>query len=187
MDALEAIYRRRSIRKFTDQPVDRATIRQLLEAAASAPTAVNSQPWEFIVVDAPERLSAIRKKLLFARYRAPPAIVVCGNLKLAFKGPVREMWVQDCSAAMENILIAATALGLGSVWIGIHPLKSNISALRSLLNIPEHVVPLGMVYLGSPAEVKEGRTRLDEKRVFWQEYEPKRKMRTKNKPEKGQY
>ena len=187
MDALETILKRRSIRKYSDKEVDRDTIITLLKAATAAPTAANCQPWEFIAIDDADKISRLREKLVFARYNAPVAIVVCGNMKLSHKGPSREMWVQDCSAAIENILIAATALGLGSLWIGIYPLEANIKVLRDTLNIPEYVVPLGIVYLGYPDEEKEARTRFDEKRVYWQEYEPKRKHKSKNKPVIGHY
>lgn len=187
MDVIETIYKRRSIRKYLDKQVDRDTIITLLKAASAAPTAANCQPWEFIVIDEAEKLSELKDKLTFGRYNAPVAIVVCGNMKLAFKGPSKEMWVQDCSAAMENILIAATCLGLGSVWIGIYPLESNIKSLRNILNMPEYVIPLGVVYIGYPAEEKEARTRLNDKRVYWQEYEHGRKHRAKDKPIVGHY
>ena len=187
MDAIEAIYKRRSIRNYLDKQVERDKIIFLLKAATAAPTAANSQPWEFIVIDEAEKLTELKEKLVFARYNAPAAIVVCGNMKLSFKGPGQEMWVQDCSAATENILIAATSIGLGSVWVGIYPLESNIKSLRKILNIPEHVIPLSIVYVGYPAEEKEARTLFNEKRVYWQEYEPSRKHRTKDKPVIGHY
>lgn len=184
---IETIYKRRSIRRFLDKKVEKDKLITLLKAATAAPTAANCQPWEFIVVDNEEKLSEIRDKLVFARYNAPAAIVVCGNMKLAFKGPSQEMWVQDCSAATENILIAATSLGLGSVWIGIYPIESNIKPLKKILNIPEYVTPLCIVYIGYAAEEKEARTRYDEKRVYWQEYDPNRKHKSKNKPVIGHY
>lgn len=187
MEVIETIYKRRSIRHYLDKKVEKDKIITLLRAAAAAPTAANCQPWEFIVIDEDEKLSQLRDKLIFARYNAPVAIVVCGNMKLAFKGPSQEMWVQDCSAAIENILIAATSIGLGSVWIGIYPLESNIRPLKKILNIPEYVTPLGIVYVGYPAEEKEARTRFNEKRVYWQEYEPSRKHRTKDKSVIGHY
>lgn len=187
MDVIETIYKRRSIRRYQDKKVDREKIITLLKAATSAPTAANCQPWEFVVIDEAEKLSELRDKLVFARYNAPCAIVVCGNMKLAFKGASREMWVQDCSAALENILIAATDMGLGTVWIGVYPIPSNIKPLKTLLNMPEHVTPLGVVYVGYPAEEKDARTRFDEKRVYWQEYEPERKHRAKDKPVIGHY
>lgn len=180
-DILQVIFRRRSIRKYTDQPVDDETLIQLLQAAMAAPTATNSQPWEFIVVTDGETLERLRGKLLFARYRAPAAIVVCGNPSIANNSSGQRYWDQDCCAATENILIAATGLGLGSVWIGIHPLPSVIKPVRELLNIPGHVIPLCMVYVGFPAEEKPPRTQYNEHRVHWQSYEPrKRKPKIKN-------
>lgn len=187
MDMIETIYKRRSIRKYLDKQVEKDKIITLLKAATAAPTAANCQPWEFIVIDEDKKLSELKDKLIFARYNAPVAIVVCGNMKLSFKGPGEEFWVQDCSAAIENILIAATSMGLGSVWIGIYPLESNVNTLKKMLNIPKYVTPLGIVYVGYPAEEKEARTRFDEKRVYWQEYEPSRKHRTKDKPVIGHY
>ncbi|MBU3143758.1 nitroreductase family protein [Clostridium sp. CF012] len=187
MDTIEAIYKRRSIRNYLDKQVEKDTIITLLKAATAAPTAANCQPWEFIVIDEAEKLPELKDKLIFARYNAPVAIVVCGNMKLSFKGPSQEMWVQDCSASIENILIAATSVGLGSVWIGIYPLESNIKSLKKILNMPEYVTPLGIVYVGYSAEEKEARTRFNEKRVYWQEYEPSRKHKTKDKPVIGHY
>ena len=114
MDVIDTIYKRRSIRNYAETPVERDTIVTLLRAAMAAPTAINYQPWEFIVVTDEEKLARVKKECIFARYNAPAAIVVCGNMKLARKGLERDFWIQDCSAAVENILIAATSLGLGS-------------------------------------------------------------------------
>ena len=187
MDALEAIYKRRSIREFTDEKITDEEIRLLLEAAFSAPTAVNAQPWEFIVVSDEEILEGIRQRLVFARYNTPLAIVVLGNMKLAFKGPDKDMWISDCSAATENLLLAATALGLASVWIGVYPVESKIAPLRKLLDIPDYVVPLSVVYVGHGAYELEGRTRYNEKRVYLDKYDPTRKHKTKDKPKIGHY
>lgn len=187
MDAIDAIYQRRSIRRYTQTPVEQEKIEALLKAAMAAPTAANCQPWEFIVVNDADKLAQIRESLIFARYIAPAAIVVCGNMKLAFKGQEQAFWVQDCSAATENILLAATSMGLGSVWIGIYPGESKVKAVKSIFNIPAHVTPLCLVYLGYPAEQKRARTRYNQKRVYWQAYDPKRKHRAKDKPVKGHY
>ena len=180
-DIIEVIFSRRSIRHFTPEPVDRETLILLLKAAMAAPTACNSQSWEFIVVTEPETLDCIREKFLFARYNAPAAILVCGNLRIANNSAARDHWVMDCSAATENILIAAAGLGLGAVWIGVYPYLSRIKILADLLGIPENVTPLCMVYVGHPAERKESRTQYDEHRVYWQRYEArKRRPKLKN-------
>lgn len=180
-EVIQTIFRRRSIRKYVDQPVDVETLTLLLQAAMAAPTATNSQPWEFIVITETETLDRIRSKLLSARYNAPAAIVVCGNPSIANNSSAQRFWEQDCSAATENILIAATGLGLGSVWIGIHPLPSVIKSVRELLDIPKNVIPLAMVYVGYPSEEKPARTQYNEHRVHWQRYEShKRKPKVKN-------
>lgn len=187
MTIVEMIQRRRSIRRFEDRIISEELITMLLISATSAPTAANCEPWEFIVIDNPEILEKIRTKLVFANYKAPIAIVVCGNMELAFKGPGKEMWVQDCSAATQNMLIAASNLGLGSVWIGVYPLESNVKAVSTILNIPEHVIPLNIIYFGYPAEEKEPRSRMNEKRIYRNQYDTERKHRKKDKPKIGHY
>lgn len=132
-------------------------------------------------------LDKIKDKMLFARYNAHTAIVVCGNMKLALKGQDKDLWICDCSAAIENMLLAATELGLGSLWVGIFPIEQRMETMRKILDIPAHVNPLGMVYLGHPAEPSEGRCRYREKAVFYQKYDPDRKPSKNAKPVKGHY
>lgn len=167
---VEHILARRSIRKYTAEPVSEEEITQLLKAAMAAPSASNRRPWEFVVVTEGEVLAALRRGLLFGRYQAPLAIAVCGNLHRAYPGFAKEFWVQDCSAATENLLLAASGLGLGAVWIGVYPIAPFVRHVRQVLGLPEHVVPLNIVYVGHPAEAKEPRTQFEEKRVFWQRY-----------------
>jgi nitroreductase len=186
-DIIKTIYKRRSVRTYLDRVVAKETIITLLKAAMAAPTAVNCQPWEFIVVDDGDKLAKIKVECIFARYNAPLCIVVCGNMKLTLKGQDHDLWIQDCSAATENILIAATSLGLGSVWIGIYPVSNRIQLIQKIFKMPEHVIPLSLVYLGYPAEEPEPRTRYNEKRIYWQEYELQRKHRSKHKPVIGHY
>lgn len=181
MDIIALLSSRRSIRRYEERPVPEEMLRLLLQAAMAAPSACNSQPWEFVVITAPEVLDRLRERLMFARYNAPAAIVVCGNPELANNTTARQFWLQDCSAATENILIAAAGLGLGAVWIGIHPLPSVIEPVKEILRLPEQVTPLSMVYIGYPADERPAADRYDERRVYWQEYEPrKRRARVKN-------
>lgn len=114
-DIIDTILSRRSIRSFTNELVERENITVLLKAAMSAPSACNSQPWEFIVVTEPDVMDRVRDKFLLARYNAPMAIVVCGNVEIAHNSAARDHWVMDCSAAAENILIAAAGMGPGAV------------------------------------------------------------------------
>jgi nitroreductase len=167
---LETIFHRRSIRKYTSQLVEREKLDLLLKAAMASPTAMNCKPWEFVVVTDPKQLSLFRKRLIFGNRNAPAAIVVCGNPSLSPNPAARLFWEQDCSLAGENILIAAEGLGLGTVWIGIHPVAEFIRVVREIISLPKHVKPLGLIYVGYPAEEKPARSQYDETRVHWQEY-----------------
>ncbi len=177
---MDYILARRSVRRYQEREVERDKLELLLQAAMAAPAAANSEPWEFVVVTGQEAMDVLRSHLLFARYNAPAAIVVCGNPERANNTAARQFWVQDCSAAMENLLIAAAGLGLGAVWIGVYPLPSVINPVRQVLNIPDEVTPLGIAYVGYPAEEKPPRTRYDAYKVHWQVYEL-RKPRAKKK------
>jgi nitroreductase len=146
-----SIVNRRSIRKYTDQPVTEEQIAQLLRAAMSAPSAANQQPWRFVVVRNRELLDQIPTFHPHASM-APQAslvIAVCGDLSDL---RIPERWVQDCSAATENILLAAHDLGLGAVWLGVYPTDERVDGVRKLLALPEHIMPLSMVAVGYPAE-----------------------------------
>lgn len=155
MDAMEAILTRRSVRKYDKKPLSDQTIKELLEAAMSAPSAGDEQPWHFIIIDEPQILNKIPTFHNHAQMLkdATIAILVCGDLKLdKHKG----MWVQDCSAATENILIAVRAKELGAVWLGIFPREERIKGMRQLLIIPNNVMPFSLIPIGYPVE-KQGR------------------------------
>jgi nitroreductase len=161
---VEAILARRSIRKYTKDPVPDDVINDLLKAAMSAPSAVNEQPWQFIVITDRKILDEIPKFHPYSQMlrTAPVAILVCGDLELE---KAKGYWVQDCSAATENILIAAQDKGLGAVWLGIYPREDRVTNLQKLLGVPEHVIPFSLVSLGYPAEQKPPANRYDESRV----------------------
>jgi len=164
MDVMDAILKRRSIRKYTKQPTSDKIIKELLEAAVSAPSAGNQQPWHFIIIDNHRIFNEIPKFHPSAKMLkdADKAILVCGDLSLErFKG----YWILDCSAATENILIAAHARGLGACWLGVYPREERIVGMRKLLNIPEHVIPLSLISLGFPAEQKTSEDRYNSSRV----------------------
>ena len=166
----EAILRRRSIRKYTEQPVEPEKLDLLLQAGMAAPSAMNCKPWEFIVITEAEKLAQFRKRLIFGDRNAPAAIVVCGNPSLSTNPAARLFWVQDCSAATENILIAAVGLGLGTVWIGVHPVGKFVKIVREIVSIPKSVTPLCIIYVGYPLEEKPPRTQYDQQRVHQQKY-----------------
>lgn len=182
-EILDYIFRRRSIRSYTDQLVDRQTLILLLQAGMAAPSAVNSQPWEFVVITEIAVLDHLRRRMMFGQYNAQVIIAVCGSPDVAKNSAGRTYWIQDCSAALENILIAAAGLGLGSVWVGVYPEEEKVKAVREVLNIPDTVIPLGLVYLGHPAETQTPRTQFDEQKVHWQQYDVRKRAETERSSE----
>lgn len=166
-DLIDVIYSRRSIRKYKDTPVSKEILETLLKAAMSAPTATNAQPWEFVVITDPETLAELRRSTPFARINAPAAISVLGSERMQRNKTGDKFWVQDCSAATENILLAATALGLGTVWVGIHPITLFTRPVARILNLPQGVKPLNLIFVGYPDEIKEPRTQYETRRVQW--------------------
>lgn len=166
-DVINTILKRRSIRKFTDQPVEKEIMVQLLQAAMAAPSASNGQPWEFVVITEIEVMDRLRSTLMFGKMNAPGAICVLGSSRMQKNKAGDKFWVQDCSAATENILLAANALGLGSVWVGIHPVALFKLRVSEILNLPEGTTPLNLIYIGYPAEEKEPRTQYEDARVQW--------------------
>jgi len=163
---MEAILSRRSIRKYTKEIIPDNIIKELLEAAMSAPSAVNEQPWHFIVIKARQILDEIPKIHPYSIMLrdAPVAILVCGDLQ---RQRAPGFWVQDCSAATQNILIAVQAKGLGAVWLGIYPREDRAREFQKLLGIPDHVIPFSLVSIGYPAEQKPPANRYDESRIHY--------------------
>lgn len=149
--ALDCIMTRTSIREYTDQQVPDSVVDALLKAGMAAPTAMNKQPWEFIVVTDPKTREAIAQADMYIRSKeAPLVIIACGDLNKEVEGDESDFWVQDVSAATENILLAAHAQGLGAVWCGIYPIKDRVKALSKILGLPSHVIPLSAVCIGYP-------------------------------------
>lgn len=151
-EAYMNILRRVSVRIYEDTPVSDDQIAALLHAAMSAPSAVNRQPWEFIVVDDRKLLVQLADALPYAKMtaRAPLAIVVCGNEERFLDGVDSTLWEQDLSAAAENILLAAHAIGLGGVWTCLYPHDDRIAPVRKILNLPDHLFPFNLIPIGYP-------------------------------------
>ena len=164
---IDTIFARRSIRKYTSEPVSHESIRTLLEAAMAAPSASNRKPWQYVVVTERETLDALAEAHPHGKMlsEAPLAVAVCGDLT-----EMERYWVQDCSAATENVLLAVTALDLGAVWLGVFPRDERVSSVRRILDLPEHIMPLNVIAIGHPAEEKSPRTQFDESRVHWERW-----------------
>lgn len=151
---LESIHARTSIRSYLPKEVEEEKVEQLLRAAMAAPTATNKQPWAFIVIKEKEILSELGTTLPYAKMakEAPLAIVVCGDLSKAISCAGSDYWVQDASAATENLLLAAQGLELGAVWTGVYPIKERVKEVQKILHLPEHIIPLNVIPIGYPAE-----------------------------------
>ena len=159
---IDAILARRSIRSYTDEPVSDEHIRAILEAAMSAPSGMNRKPWHFVAVTEREKLDRLgaTTKAWGMLKDAPLAVVVCGDPEISEK-----YWDQDSVAAVENLLLAVSMLGLGGVWLGCHPNPERVAPVREILGIPAPIVPIAVLSIGHPAEEKEPRTQYDEERV----------------------
>lgn len=167
MELNEAMLKRRSVRKYTSEPVSDEMIEALMHAAMSGPSAVNRMPWDFYVVTDPETLAKLRKASHFTNIQAPLVIVVCGNLNRALPLQMAEYWVQDCSAATENILLRAVDLGLGTCWCGILPQKGPMAKVQEILGLSAKQVPLNVIHVGHPAEQPTPRDQYNEKYVHY--------------------
>lgn len=170
--ALETIMTRTSIRAFTGEPVGEEAVEQLLRAGMAAPSAVNRQPWAFVVLRDRAMLDALQEVHPNARMLATAqvAIVVCGDMTKAIEGPMGEFWVQDASAATENILLAAHAMGLGAVWTGVYPNPERVAAISGVLELPPHIVPLCVIPVGWPAESPEPKDKWKSENVHYEKW-----------------
>jgi nitroreductase len=178
-DNIDFILKRRSIRRFEPRPVEEEKITTLLKAGMAAPSAVNSQPWEFVVVTEDSILQKLRGAMEYGKMTAPLVIVPLGSPKVAASFAGETYWVQDCTAAVENILIAAANIDLGAVWVGVYPRLKKMAAVREILNIPADVFPLALLHIGYPAEQKSLHTKYKAERVHWQQYESTKRYNQK--------
>jgi nitroreductase len=165
-EKLGFIFGRRSIRLYSPAAVDEAAVQKLLEAAMAAPSAAAKDPWRFVVVRERQTLKAIAAALPNGQMIADAAlgIAVCGEFKAAHDQQLSYL-LQDCSAAIENLLLCAHVLGLGACWLGVHPREQRMNSLKQILSLPASVVPVACISLGYPAEAKEPRTRFNREYV----------------------
>ncbi len=166
---MNSIFKRRSIRKYTDKEITKEDIKKLLEAAMCAPSANNIRPWHFVVVRDKAMLEKLSKTHQYAYMvkDADVAIVVCGDYTLHSH---KDYWALDCSAATENILIEVEELELGAVWVAVYPREVRINHVREILKLPENILPLCIVSIGHPAEKPEMKDRFDKTRVHFDKW-----------------
>lgn len=164
-DAIENIHQRKSVRQYKDLPVEEDKIDILLRAGMAAPSGRDIRPWQFVVVEDRETLDAMGD-LPYAKMlkQANLAIVVCGDSTMS------SYWYLDCSAATQNILLAAEALDLGAVWTAAYPYQDRMAVIRQNLNIPDSIQPLCVIPIGYPLEKQQPKDKYDEKVIHWGEY-----------------
>ena len=169
--SLQFIFKRRSVRKFENMEIPKDMFNDLFEAAMAAPSAVARDPWHFLLIRNRKLLDEIVKILPHGQMlrQAPAAVIVCGDINKAHANEISYM-LQDLSAAVENILLAATALGLGSCWLGMHPRPDRIAGIRRLFSLPENIIPMCGIALGWPAEYPGPRTRYNPERVHMEKW-----------------
>lgn len=168
-ETLKIIHQRKSVRNYTAQKVETGALKTLLKSAMAAPSAKDLRPWSFIGITQREVLNMLSEKLPYGKMlvNAQAAIVVCGEPEKGVKN-VRDYWVQDCSAATQNILLAAEAIGLGAVWIGVFPRDDRVENVKKILNIPENVFPLNVISIGYPAGDEKPKDKFDETNIHWE-------------------
>lgn len=159
---IDNLFARRSIRQYTDEPVSEEHIDLLLKAAMAAPSAANLKPWHFVTTTRRAILNRLADAHVHGKMlaRATLAICVCGD-----PGINERMWIQDCAASTENILLAVTGLGLGAVWLGVYPREERMGPVAEVLGIPNNIIPFSLLSIGHPAEALPARTQYDESRV----------------------
>ena len=152
--AITNIMTRVSVRDFTGEKISAEQIDTLLRAAMAAPSAINKQPWAFIVITDEDLIAKLGEALPYSRCSNHPAcaFIPCGDLSKAIEGDMGAFWINDVSAATENLLLAAHAMGLGAVWTGLHPDMNRAGMVQQMLGLPEHIIPLCVVPVGVPAE-----------------------------------
>jgi nitroreductase len=165
-EKLNFIFSRRSVRKYENREVDDAMIQDLLEAGMAAPSAVARDPWHFIVLKDRETIDKLAGVLTHGQMlrQATAAFVVCGDITQAHDG-LESYMLQDLSAAVENILLAANALGLGTCWLGVHPRPERMEGIKNLFALPDHIIPMCAVALGWPKDPPPARTRFNPDKV----------------------
>ncbi|HOO55586.1 MAG TPA: nitroreductase family protein [bacterium] len=161
---MEAIFTRRTIRRYKPDPVSEDDIQDLIRAAMCAPSTGRQEPWQFVIIDDRELLKEIQEGFPYGNMieKVPVAILVCCDQSLEI-----HKWhgIMDCSAAVENILIAANYKKLGSAWLGVYPDDKMMELFRNLVGLPEHVIPFALVAIGHPAEEKLPKEKFDSSKI----------------------
>lgn len=173
MDALESIFSRRSIRRYTGGPIGRDKLLLLAKAGMAAPTSRDTRHFYFIIVDEEKQVLKLAEGLPYAKmlFTAKHAIIVASNVDEAHGGMETGYWIQDASAAAQNILLAACSFGLGACWTAAHPRPERVAFVKQVLSLPENVYPLCVIAVGIPSGEEKPRDKFDASHVFWNQWD----------------
>lgn len=169
-ETLKTIHNRKSVRTFSAQKVSKEQTEILLKAAMAAPSSKNNQPWCFYAITNPEMLKTLSERLPFAKMvaNAPLAIVVCGDNTKGVTQPDQALnWALDCSAAAQNLLLAAESMGLGATWTGVFPYKDRVAAMQEILGLPSNIIPLNLIPVGYPAGDEKPKDKYKPENIRW--------------------
>jgi len=171
-ETLKIIFARKSVRHFTDQDVSKEQLEMIVKAGMAAPTAVNMQPWSFVVVKERELLNQLAEELPYAKmlFQAPAAIIVCAIPEWSIEEHPKEYSIIDCSAATQNILLAVESMGLGAVWTAAYPRDDRMKSVRRILHIPEKIIPLNVIPIGHPTGEDKPKDKWKPDRVHWDKW-----------------
>ncbi len=169
MQTKEAILTRRSIRQYTEAPVSKELLEELVKSAMSAPSAQNRQPWHFVIIQDKKKLLEISQNHAHAAMapKAQAAILICADSKIE---ETEGFWVQGCAAAMQNLLLAAHDQKLGAVWIGLYPRTERMKTFQKIFNLPQNIMPFSIAVLGHPNEKKAKEERFRKERLHYEKW-----------------
>lgn len=169
---INTIMSRKSVRSFTSDTVSIDILNTIVKAAMAAPTAVNMQPWAFVVVNNRETLDKLAEELPYAKmlFEATAAIIVCAIPKESIENNSLEYSILDCAAASENILLAVESFGLGAVWTAVYPDTKRIEFVRSFLNIPNDIIPVNIIPIGYPSGENKPKDKYKPEKIHWNKW-----------------
>lgn len=169
---LQTIFERKSVRNYKTDPVEKEKLETIVKAGMAAPTARDRRPWEFVIIDDREILDKLAEGLPYAKMakQASAGIIVAGDLEKQAGGPDSTYWIMDCSAAIQNMLLAVEHLGLGAVWTALYPNQDRIDVAKSVINFPEHIMPLAFIPIGVPVGDETPKDKYNEEQIHWNKW-----------------
>ena len=175
-ETTKTIFSRKSVRNYVEKAVSPETLEFLVRAGMAAPSAMDRRPWEFIIINDKAVVKKLNDALPHAKMaeKAGQAIVVAGNIEKQAGGKDATFWIMDCSAAAENILLAAESLGLGAVWTAVYPAADRLKPVIDILGLPSNIVPLAFIPVGKPDGSDKPKEKFDKEKIHWNHWANKK-------------